>query len=62
MHGATCVYFGVVTHVRGGEGLSCKVGDPIKDIFLTRHDESSLLAVDVVADVKFCATSIAMFR
>ena len=28
-YGATCVYLGVVTYVRRGEGLARKVGDPI---------------------------------
>ena len=52
MHGATCVYFGVVTHVRWGEGLARKVGDPITEIVVTRRDEASLLAVKGVAYFK----------
>ena len=62
VHGATCVYFGVVTHVRGGEGLYRMVEDPIMDLVVTCRDEASILAVKGVADVKFCATSITMFN
>ena len=42
-HGTTCEIFGVVTHVRGGEILTCKVGDPITEIVLTRCGEAALL-------------------
>ena len=62
MHGANCVDFGVVTHVRWGEGLVRKVGNTLTEIVLTCLDEASLLAVKGVVDVKFHAISIAMFR
>ena len=52
-YGATCVDFGVVTHMHGGEGL---------EIVVTHCGEASLLAVEGVADVKCYTTSIAMFR
>ena len=58
MHGATCVYFGVVMHRHGDEGLAFKVGDPITYIVMTRRDEALLLAVKGVADIKYRATSI----
>ena len=61
-HSATCVDFGVVTHVRGGEGLACKVGDTITELVVTRHDKASLLAVKDVSDIKCCVTSIAMVQ
>ena len=62
MHGLACEYLGVVTHVHGGEGLSCKVGDPITEIVVKRHGEAYLLAVMGVADVKCSTTYIVMFR
>ena len=43
-HGATCVDFGVVTHMCGGKGLACKFGNPITETIVTCHDEASLLA------------------
>ena len=62
MHGANCLDFGVVIQVRGGEGLTRKVGYPITEIVVTRRDEASLLAVKGVAYVKRRATSVAMVR
>ena len=62
MRGATCVYFEFVMYVRGGKGFARKVGAPIMELVLMRRDEPSLLSVEVVAYVKFRATSIAMFR
>ena len=58
----TCVDFGIVMHMRGGEDLVHKVSDPIRGIVVTRCDEAYLLAVEVVADVKYHATFIVMFR
>ena len=57
-----CVDFGVAKHVSGGEGLASKVGNPIMDIIVMRWYKASLLAVNVVADFKFRAISIAMVR
>ena len=48
--------------MRGGEGLACKVGDPITELVVTLCAEASLLVVKDVSDVKYCAISIAMFR
>ena len=62
MHGRTCVYFGVITHMRWGEGLARKVGNPITGLIVMRHDEASLSAVKEVADVKYRAISITMFQ
>ena len=62
MHGATHVDFGMVMDVHRGEGLAQKVGNPITEIFVTRHDEASLIAVKVMSDVKCCASTIVMFR
>ena len=61
-HGTTCVYSGVVTHIRASEGIARKVGDSITELVVTRHDEASLLAVEVVTDVKCYAKSIVMLR
>ena len=36
MHVVNCLYFGVIMHVRGGEGIACKVGNPIMEIVVTR--------------------------
>ena len=52
MQSETCVYFGDVMHVRGGEGLARKVGNPITEIVVTRRDKASLLAVNGVSDGK----------
>ena len=41
--------------MRRGEGLASKVGNPIMEIVVTRHDEASLISVKAVADVKCCA-------
>ena len=49
MHSPTCVYFGVVTHVRGGEDIACKVSDPVTELVVTRRDEAPLLAVEGLA-------------
>ena len=38
MHVVTCLYFGVIMHVRGGEGISCKVGNPIMELVVVRCD------------------------
>ena len=48
-HGARCKYFGVVAHVRGGEGLSCKVDDPIMELVLTLRDEATHIVVQGMA-------------
>ena len=61
-HVATCLYSGVVTHVRGGEGLVSKVGNLITELVVTSCDEASLLAVEGMADVKCRTAFIAMFR
>ena len=45
MHGATCVDFGVVTHVCRGERISHKVGYPITELVVVRRDEASFLVV-----------------
>ena len=45
-HGKTCIYFGIVMHVRGGEGLARKVSVPITEIFVKHRNEAPLLAVE----------------
>ena len=40
---------GVVVHVRGGKGFSCKVGSPITDIVMLSRDEATFLAIQCVA-------------
>ena len=54
LHSAACEYFGVLAHMRGGEGLSCMVRDPITEIVVTRRDKAALLAVKGMVDVKSC--------
>ena len=61
-HSATCVYFVVITNVSGGEGLVCKVKNPITELVVMRRDDASLLSIKGVADVRCCATSITMVR
>ena len=59
-HVATCGNSGDVAHVRGGESLTCKVGDPIMELIVTRHDEAALLAVQGVSDQKCCPTAVTL--
>ena len=59
-HGKTCEYFGVVAHMRRGDGLSCKVGEPITELIVTRRDEAALFAVQGVADREGHPTAVAM--
>ena len=47
-------------HVRGGEGLGRKVGDPITELVVKRHDEVTLIVVQGVADFEGHLTSITM--
>ena len=61
-HGTTYVYFGVVMHVCGVEGLACKARDPITELVVTCRDEESILTVKDVEDVKSRATSITLSR
>ena len=61
-HGVTCEDFGVVTHVPGGEGLFCKVGNPITELIVTCRDEAALFAVQGVADKEVKPTAITMGR
>ena len=44
----------------GGEGLAIKVGNPIKDLVVTRHYEASLIAVKGMADVQFRPITVEM--
>ena len=46
-HGATYEYFGVFTHVRGVEGSTCKVGDPITEIVVTLRDEAIIILLEL---------------
>ena len=61
-HVANCVDFGVLVHVRWGEGLARKVGNTITELVMTRRDKASILAVKGVVDVKWRATSITVIR
>ena len=47
-HGTTLIDEGVVAYVQGGEGLSCKVSNPITDIVGKIHNEAVLLAIQKV--------------
>ena len=48
-YGETREYFGIVAHVRGGEGISCIFGDPITNIVVTCLDEAALITFEGVA-------------
>ena len=61
-HRSTCEDFGVVRHVRGGEGLSYKVGDPIMDLVVICCDETTLLEVQGLADCEGRPKAITMGR
>ena len=50
----------VVTHVRGGESLTCKVGNPIMELVGTNCDEAYLIAVEVMENKEFCSIAVAM--
>ena len=54
--------FGFSAHIRGGEGLSCKVVDPITEIIVTRRDKTALIAVQVMEDYEGRPTAIKMRR
>ena len=54
--------FGVVVHVRGGEGLSPKVSYPITELVVTRHDKAYIFSVKGMVDLKCRATSIRKVR
>ena len=62
IHGATCDKFRVVTHVSGGEGLACKVGDTSTDLVVTHCDEETLFKVEGVTYGECCSTSFEMVR
>ena len=47
-------------HVCGDKSLTCKVGEPIINIIVTRHDEAALIAVKGVANRECCPTAAAM--
>ena len=57
----TCVDFGFIMHVRGGEGLAFKFGNPIMELVVTCRDQASIIAVKGVSYVEFRAISIAIF-
>ena len=61
-HGATYKYIGVVVHVRGGEGLAYKVGEPIAELVVTLCGEAALLAVQGVENCEGYPSSITMGR
>ena len=48
--------------MRGGEGLSCKVGDPITELAVRRRDEAAVLAIQGVEDCEVRPTAITMGR
>ena len=52
MHDTTCVYFGLSTHVRGGEGISRKVGDLVTELIGRRRGKESILAFEGMVDRK----------
>ena len=62
MRGTACVGFLFVMHVREGDDLASKIGDPITELVVMRRDEASLLAVKGIIEVECHATSIVMFR
>ena len=48
--------------MRRGEGLSCKVGDPITKLIVTRRDDAKLFVVQGVEDREGLPTAVAMGR
>ena len=50
LHVVTWMNEGVVAHLRGGKGFSCKVRNPIIELVLTSNDETTLLAFQHVID------------
>ena len=49
LHGATLVYEGVVTYVRGGESLARQIRNPVTELIVTCCDEATPLAIKGVA-------------
>ena len=43
LHCATCVYEGIVAHMRGCERFPGKVRNPVTELIMMRRDEASLL-------------------
>ena len=48
-HFTTCIDEGIVARMQGGQGISCKVSDPIMELVITIHDEVALLYIQCVA-------------
>ena len=56
------MYEGVVANMRGGEGFSCEVSDPITDLVVTSCDEAALLIVQGMTYRKFGVSAIKVGR
>ena len=48
-------------HMRGSEGFSGQICDPVLELVITRSDESAPLAVEGVADGKFGVAAVTLF-
>ena len=48
-------------HVRGIEGFSGQVCDPVLERIMTRRDKAALLTVDVVENFKFRVAAVTVF-
>ena len=56
----TCDEFGVILHMRGDEGLTCKVGYPITELVVMLRDEAALFAVQGMKNRESFPTPITM--
>ena len=53
LHGATCEDEGFVAHVRGGEGFSRQVCDPLPELVMNFLDEAAPIAIEGVTNGEF---------
>ena len=47
--------------MRGSEGFSVQVGNPVPELVMTRRDKASPLAFEGVANVKFGVAAVTVF-
>ena len=47
--------------MRGGEGFSGQVCDPVPEVIMTRHEEAAPLAVEGVENCKFGVAAVTVF-
>ena len=61
LHGATLVYKGVVSYVRGGEYPVRQIRNPVTELIVRRRDEATLIAVEGVAYAESIIAAVAFF-